>query len=164
MAYEWPYCGWAMASWHPGVGFRLWVRAWTVGWCWKGNCKETKEWTLGDLVKVGSCRYTRVVHSSHFWLIFGFIFRSFSGVWQKNDQNGLKNDVRNEVKMATVNVPKRKHFKNEAKMHFTYLRQCLAHSNSTSKGLDKNFAWVHHLLLSPSFYLQVVEMWAMGIT
>jgi hypothetical protein len=40
----------------------------------------------------------RVVHGSHFWLIFGFIFGSFLGVWQKNDQNGPKNDVKNDVK------------------------------------------------------------------
>jgi hypothetical protein len=40
----------------------------------------------------------RVVHSSHFWLIFGSIFRSFLSVWQKNDQNELKNDVKNDVK------------------------------------------------------------------
>jgi hypothetical protein len=30
--------------------------------------------------------------------IFGFIFRSFSGVWQKNDQNGPKNEVKNDEK------------------------------------------------------------------
>jgi hypothetical protein len=34
----------------------------------------------------------------HFRLILGFIFGSFSGVWQKNDQNGPKNDVKNEAK------------------------------------------------------------------
>ena len=29
--------------------------------------------------------------------IFGFIFRSFLVVWQKNDQNGLKNEVKSDV-------------------------------------------------------------------
>jgi hypothetical protein len=31
----------------------------------------------------------------HFRLIFGFIFGSFSGVWQKNDQNDPKNEMKN---------------------------------------------------------------------
>jgi hypothetical protein len=35
-----------------------------------------------------------VVHHSHFQAIFG----SFSHVWQKNDQNGPKNQVKNDVK------------------------------------------------------------------
>ena len=41
--------------------------------------------------------------------------------------------------MATVNTLKRKHLENEAKMHFTYIRQCSAHSNSTSNDLMKIF-------------------------
>jgi hypothetical protein len=40
----------------------------------------------------------RVVHGSHFWLIFSFIFVSFSGVWQKNDQNDPKNEMKNDMK------------------------------------------------------------------
>jgi len=39
--------------------------------------------------------------------------------------------------MATVNALKCKHLENEAKMHFTYLWQSLAHSNSTSKDFVK---------------------------
>ena len=39
--------------------------------------------------------------------------------------------------MATVNVLKHKHPENKAKMHFTYLWQSLAHSNSISKDLVK---------------------------
>ena len=42
--------------------------------------------------------FIRVVHSSHFWLIFSFIFGSFLGVWQKNDQNDPKNETKNDVK------------------------------------------------------------------
>jgi hypothetical protein len=34
----------------------------------------------------------------HFWLIFGFIFGSFSCVWQKNDQNDPKNEMKNDMK------------------------------------------------------------------
>ena len=33
----------------------------------------------------------RVVHGSHFWAIFG----SFSCIWQRNKQKGIKNDVKN---------------------------------------------------------------------
>jgi hypothetical protein len=36
-----------------------------------------------------------------------------------------------------VNALKHKHPENEAKMHFTYLRQCSAHSNSPSKDFMK---------------------------
>ena len=36
----------------------------------------------------------RVVHGSHFWAIFG----SFSCIWQRNKQRGIKNDVKNDVK------------------------------------------------------------------
>jgi len=36
----------------------------------------------------------RVVHSKHFWLIFG----SFSHVWEKNNQNDLGNGMKNDVK------------------------------------------------------------------
>ena len=36
----------------------------------------------------------RVIHSSHFWAIFGLFFV----VWQKNDQNGPKNEVKNDMK------------------------------------------------------------------
>ena len=35
--------------------------------------------------------------------------------------------------MVTVNPPKRKHLENEVKMHFAYLRQSSAHSNSTQR-------------------------------
>ena len=35
----------------------------------------------------------RVVHSWHFWAIFG----SFSCIW-RNKQKGIKNDVKNDVK------------------------------------------------------------------
>ena len=38
----------------------------------------------------------RVVHSSHFWAIFGFIFGLFSHVWQKNNRNDLKNKTKND--------------------------------------------------------------------
>ena len=34
----------------------------------------------------------------HFQLIFGFIFRSFLIVWLKNDQNGPKKEIKNDVK------------------------------------------------------------------
>jgi hypothetical protein len=34
----------------------------------------------------------------HFQLVFGFIFVSFSGVWQENDQNDQKNETKNDVK------------------------------------------------------------------
>jgi len=34
----------------------------------------------------------------HFRLIFGFIFDSFSWVWQKNDQNEPKNETKKDVK------------------------------------------------------------------
>jgi hypothetical protein len=34
----------------------------------------------------------------HFQLIFGFIFGSFLVVWLKNDQNGPKIEVKNDVK------------------------------------------------------------------
>jgi hypothetical protein len=40
-------------------------------------------------------------------------------------------------KMATVNALKCKHPENEVKMHFTYLWQCSADSNSPSKDLNK---------------------------
>jgi hypothetical protein len=39
-----------------------------------------------------------VVHSKHFWLIFGLIFGSVLCVWQKNDQNDPKNDPKNDMK------------------------------------------------------------------
>ena len=54
--------------------------------------------------------------------------------------------------MTTVNALKCKHPENEAKMHFTYLWQCLAHSNSTSKHQENPMSTYH--LLSPYFYLQ----------
>ena len=38
-----------------------------------------------------------------------------------------------------MNAPKRKYLENEAKMHFAYLRQCSAYSNSTSKDLHNFF-------------------------
>ena len=47
-------------------------------------------------------------------------------------------------KMAPVNALKRKHSENEVKMHFTYLWQCSAHSNSTSKDLVILLLQVHH--------------------
>jgi hypothetical protein len=62
----------------------------------------------------------------HFWLIFGFIFGSFSRVWQKNDQNDPKNGIKNDMKMATVNTLESKNNKNEAKMHFTWSSAVLA--------------------------------------
>jgi hypothetical protein len=46
--------------------------------------------------------------------------------------------------MVTVNALKRKHLENEAKMHFTYLRQYSAHSNSTSK----DFARLYYIEFS----------------
>jgi len=47
-------------------------------------------------------------------------------------------------KMATMNALKCKHPENEVKMHFTYLQQCSAHSNSTSKDLVILLLQVHH--------------------
>ena len=49
-------------------------------------------------------------------------------------------------KMVTVNALKRKHFENETKMHFTYLRQCSAYSNSTSKDFVKLFLSPKHVV------------------
>jgi hypothetical protein len=46
--------------------------------------------------------------------------------------------------MATVNTLKCKHPKNEVKMHFTYLWQCLADSNSLSKDLLNFFFFQVH--------------------
>jgi recombination DNA repair RAD52 pathway protein len=66
------------------------------------------------------------------------------GVWQENDQNDEKNETKNDMKMATVNTPKCKHLENEAKMHFTYLWQPSAHSNSISNNLVKLFSWAGH--------------------
>jgi hypothetical protein len=43
-------------------------------------------------------------------------------------------------KMAIVNALECKHPENEAKMHFTYLRQCSAHSKFTSKDFIKLFS------------------------
>ena len=63
----------------------------------------------------------RVVHSSHFWLIFELIFESFLCIWQRNKQNGTKNGM---WKMSTVNALERKTWKNEAKMHFSHQAQC----------------------------------------
>ena len=45
--------------------------------------------------------------------------------------------------MTTVNALKCKHPENEAKMHFTYLWQCLAHSNSTSKHQENPMSTYH---------------------
>jgi hypothetical protein len=46
--------------------------------------------------------------------------------------------------MATVNTLESKYLENEAKMHFTYLRQCSANLNSTLKlNLKKKIAQVH---------------------
>ena len=43
--------------------------------------------------------HIRVVHGSHFWLIFKLIFGSFScSIWQRNKQKGIKNDAKNDVK------------------------------------------------------------------
>ena len=48
-------------------------------------------------IKLAGERFNiRVVHSSHFGAIFGFIFGSFSHVWQKNDLNDLKNEMKND--------------------------------------------------------------------
>jgi len=63
--------------------------------------------------------------------------------------------------MATVNALKCKHPKNEAKMHFIYLQQSSAHSNSTSKDFTKLLAQVHHqapIGMFQGFYLQVIEV------
>ena len=38
-----------------------------------------------------NCAISRVVHSSHSWAIFG----SFSCIWQRNKQKGMKNHVKN---------------------------------------------------------------------
>jgi hypothetical protein len=65
-----------------------------------------------------------------------------SGVWQKNEQNGPKNEVINE-KMAAMNTLEHKHPENEAKMHFTYLQQCLAHSSTPSRDFMKLLLQVH---------------------
>ena len=81
---------------------------------------------------------TRVVHSSHFWAIFGSFLASFLDHLQVFSRRMIRMDWKmmwkRKRKMATV---KRQHFKNEAKMHFTYPRQSSAHSNSTSKDLTK---------------------------
>jgi hypothetical protein len=49
-------------------------------------------------------------------------------------------------KMTTVNALKCKHPENAAKRHFTYPRQCLAHSNSTSKDAMKLFSSGKHVV------------------
>ena len=71
----------------------------------------------------------------HFWIIFI--------VWQKNDQ---KMKQKMKQKMATMNALKCKYLENKAKMHFAYLWQCSAHSNSTPKDSTIFFAQVPNSL------------------
>ena len=91
--------------------------------------------------------YIRVVHSSHFWAIFGSFSASFSDHWlfgRRMIRMIRKMKQKMMWKMATVNALKCKHLENELKMHFTYLRQSSAHSNSTSNNLVKLFSWAGH--------------------
>ena len=78
---------------------------------------------------VGRCMFVakitylnRVVHSSHFWVIFDSFLASFSDHFYCLAEKRLKN----EIKMVTVNVPKRKHLENEAKMHFAWTSAVLS--------------------------------------
>ena len=88
-------------------------------------------------------KYNGVVHSKHFWLIFGFIFGSFSRVWQKNDQNDPKNDMKNDMKNGYREHPGKqkphKWSKNAFYMVFGSAGKYSAHSNSTLKDLVKFF-------------------------
>jgi len=92
----------------------------------------------------------RVVHSSHFWAIFGtftFLASFLDHFWvfgRRMIRMDRKMMWKMKQKMATVNTLKCKHPENEVKMHFTYLWQCLAHSNSTSKDLVILLLQVHH--------------------
>lgn len=81
--------------------------------------------------------------SSHFWLIFGIIFGSFWLFGRRMIRMDQRMKSKMMWKMATVNALKHKHPENEVKMHFTYLRQCSADSNSPSKDwYTKLLAWV----------------------
>ena len=90
----------------------------------------------------------RVVHSSHFWAIFGSFLASFLDHFWLFGRRMIKMDQKMKskmtLKMATMNTLKCKHPENEAKMYFTYLWQCLAHSNSTSNNLIKLCSWAGH--------------------
>ena len=94
------------------------------------------------------CRFIRVVHSSHFWAIVGSFSASFLDHFRVFGRRMIRMDRKMmwkmKRKMATVNALKRKHSENEVKMHFTYLWQCSAHSNSTSKDLVILLLQVHH--------------------
>jgi len=68
----------------------------------------------------------KVVHSKHFWLIFGSFLASFSCVWQKNDQNDPKNDMKNDMKNGYREHPGKQNHTNEAKMHSTWSSAVLA--------------------------------------
>ena len=59
--------------------------------------------TLKELTRFGGISSTiiKVVHSWHFWAIFG----SFLIVWLKNDQNGPKNELKNDAKNGHIQTP-----------------------------------------------------------
>jgi hypothetical protein len=61
-------------------------------------------------------------------------------VWLKNDQNGPKNEVKNDAKNGYRERSETQMLENEVKMHFTYHWQCSAYSNSPSKDLVKLFS------------------------
>jgi hypothetical protein len=50
-------------------------------------------------------RFNRVVHSSHFWLIFDLIFGPFLRVWQEIQQNDDENGIKNGLKMGYCETP-----------------------------------------------------------
>jgi len=56
---------------------------------------------LAVQIPLGYFADNRVVHSKHFWAIFG----SFSHVWEKNDQNDPKNGMKNDVKNGYCEHP-----------------------------------------------------------
>ena len=62
--------------------------------------------------------------------------------------------------MATVNALKHKQLENEVKMHFTYLQQSSAHSNSTSMDFTRLLSRVPGTSFTyfQVFYLKVVGL------
>jgi hypothetical protein len=68
--------------------------------------------------------------------IFGFIFGSFSGVWQKNDQNEMKNDVKNGYSEYSETQTSGRWSKNAF-----YLPPVLGTFKLHLKWLNENFQW-----------------------
>ena len=66
---------------------------------------------------------SRVVHGSHFSAIFG----SFSCIWQRNKQKGIKNDVKNDVKNGYREHPGKEN-----------LEKCIFPSRHTAKKMKND--------------------------